>query len=230
MTNTLHRYGSAGSLRDDFIVFAMPTRVNAEGSVPKLQAFLRAAVKYDPVNLGNARRGGFHRPSEHLTPIAHWRRSDGITPDEVIGGVDAPTVVYAVFDDAGKMERFLADVRALDLGMSVNVSAVTEEARQAAARAGITRHSVEYSLGFCLGRLDRLPERRTLELSTMCGHGMVSSGLAQKMVQMVKEGRRTPEEASRCLARFCSCGIYNPARAARLLREATEGRTTRWNA
>lgn len=230
MTNTLHRYGSPDSLRDDFIVFAMPTRANAEGSVPKLQAFLRAALKHDPVNVGNARRGGLYRPSEHLTPIAHWSRDGGITPEQVIEGVDAPTVVCAVFNDLQKMERFLADVRALELGMSVNVSGLTEEAREAASRAGIVRHSVEYSLGFCHGRLDRMPDRRTLELATMCGHGMVSAGLAGKMVGMVKEGRRSPEDASRCLARFCSCGIYNTARAERLLREAAEGRTARWNA
>jgi hypothetical protein len=29
MTNTLHRYGSAESLRDDYVVFAIATRANA---------------------------------------------------------------------------------------------------------------------------------------------------------------------------------------------------------
>jgi len=228
MTNTLHRYGSPESLRDDFIVFAMSTKTNAAGCVPKLQAFLRAAVKHDPVNLGNAKQGGLYRPSARLTPLVHWRRGDSLSPAEVIAGVDAPSVVCAVFDDPAKVEAFLADVRALDLGMSVNVSAVADEARRAAARAGIVRHSVEFSLGFCFGRTDRLPDRRTLELSTMCGHGMVSASLAQKMTDLVKEGRRGPEAASRCLARFCSCGIYNTARAERLLREASEGKAAPW--
>jgi len=59
-------------------------------------------------------------------------------------------------------------------------------------------------------------------LSTMCGHGMVSSSLAKKMIDWVKEGRRTPEEAVTYLARFCSCGVFNPSRAVRILNEARE--------
>ena len=42
--------------------------------------------------------------------------------------------------------------------------------------------------------------------STMCGHGMISANFAKKMIDWVKEGRRTPEEASVVLTRFCSCG------------------------
>jgi hypothetical protein len=60
-------------------------------------------------------------------------------------------------------------------------------------------------------------------LSTMCGHGMVSHGLAKKMIDWVKEGRRTPEQAAGYLARFCSCGVFNPARAARVLERAARG-------
>jgi len=39
----------------------------------------------------------------------------------------------------------------------------------------------------------------------------------------VKEGRRTPADASRCLARFCSCGVFNTARAERLFDAARTG-------
>jgi hypothetical protein len=57
-------------------------------------------------------------------------------------------------------------------------------------------------------------------LATMCGHGMVSQSLAKKMIDWVKEGRRTPEQAASYMTRFCSCGVFNPARAARVLRQA----------
>jgi hypothetical protein len=60
-------------------------------------------------------------------------------------------------------------------------------------------------------------------LSTMCGHGMVSHNLAKKMIDWVREGRRTPEQAAGYLTRFCSCGVFNPARAARLLEQAARG-------
>ena len=54
----------------------------------------------------------------------------------------------------------------------------------------------------------------------MCGHGMVSFNMARKMLDMVREGRRTAEQAVATLARFCPCGVYNPDRAKRLLEEA----------
>ena len=100
MTNTLHRYGDAESFRDDYIVFAIPGRGrNDQGCVPKLKRFLAMAVPFNPVNLGDPRHGGALRPSQHMNPIAHWRRN--LAPDfqAVIDGVDAATTVAAVFDN-----------------------------------------------------------------------------------------------------------------------------------
>jgi hypothetical protein len=87
--------------------------------------------------------------------------------------------------------------------------------------AGVARHSAGYSLGF-EGKTEHLPNSDVLALSTMCGHGMVSMSLAKKMIDWVKEGRRTPDEAAVVLTRFCSCGVFNPSRAKRLLEEARE--------
>jgi hypothetical protein len=81
---------------------------------------------------------------------------------------------------------------------------------------------MEYSLGFH-GDLNRLPDRHVLELSTMCGHGMVSHSFARKMIDWVKEGRRSAPQAATYLARFCSCGIFNTTRAARILEAARTG-------
>jgi hypothetical protein len=222
MTNTLHRYGSAETMRDDFIVFAIPTKANREGSVPKLKAFLEIAARYGPVNMGGNGKGGFYRPSERLTPLVHWRARAAVAPADVIAGVDNPGTVAAVFDDLEKVKGLLAELRQRDLGLSINVSGLTAQARDAAVAAGLTRHSIEYSLGFPFGDTDRMPDRRTLELATMCGHGMVAFGLVQKLRLLVKEGRRTPAEAARCLARFCSCGVFNTVRAERLLADGDD--------
>jgi hypothetical protein len=78
-------------------------------------------------------------------------------------------------------------------------------------------------LGFH-GDLTRLPDRHVLELSTMCGHGMVSHNFAKKMLDWVKEGRRDPQQASTYLAKFCTCGIYNTTRAVQILEEARVGK------
>jgi hypothetical protein len=54
----------------------------------------------------------------------------------------------------------------------------------------------------------------------MCGHGMISHSLAKKMIDFVKENRRTPEQCAATLTRFCSCGVFNPSRATRILEDA----------
>ena len=229
MTNTLHRYSehyaferpaNPEPVQDDFIVFAMASRgINDDDLVEKYRAFLRLALKYNPVNLGDATKGGMLRPRRDLNPKAHWKRDQRPNPEEVIAGIDGHTTVAAVFGSYGDMKAFVDDVRAAKLGISVNISAPIEEAERCCRETGITRHSVEYSLGFC-GRVDKLPDATVLELTTMCGHGMLSAHFAKKMIDWAKENRRSPAELANTMARFCSCGVFNTSRAERILDEA----------
>ena len=112
-------------------------------------------------------------------------------------------------------------VREADLGLSINISTSIDGADACCHAAGIPRHSAGYSLGF-EGKTEHLPNGDVLMLSTMCGHGMVSQSLAKKMIDWVKEGRRTPDAGFSRLSRFCSCGVFNPSRAKRMLEEARE--------
>ncbi|MGE0406534.1 MAG: hypothetical protein AB7O65_09550 [Candidatus Korobacteraceae bacterium] len=220
MTNTLHRFGDADSFRDDFVVFAVPSRGrNDENIVPKLRAFLQMALKFKPVNLGDARHGGALRSSRKMNPLSHWKRNNQPDFQAVIDGLDSPTTAAAVFDNRRAAEDFMTAVRAADMGVSVNISTSIDGAVQCCKAAGIPRHSAGYSLGF-EGKTEHLPNADVLAISTMCGHGMVSTSLAKKMIDWVREGRRTPEEASCYLTRFCSCGVFNPSRAARILTES----------
>src|SRR5207247_5255487 len=69
MTNTLHRYGSAESFYDDYIIFAIPSMgKNDKGSLPKLKQFLEMALAFKPVNLADALNGGALRPRRDMTP------------------------------------------------------------------------------------------------------------------------------------------------------------------
>ena len=220
MTNTLHRYGSAESFYDDYVIFAIPSRgKNDKGSVPKLKQFLEMALTFNPVNLGDALNGGALRPRRDMSPTSHWKRD--MTPDfrGVIDGLTGPTTVAAVFDDRVHAEDFVKAVKSADLGLCINISTSIDGAEQCCHAACQPRHSVGYSLGF-EGKTEKLPNTQVLSLSAMCGHGMISSSLAKKMIDWVKEGRRTPEQAVTYMARFCSCGVYNPARAKRILEDA----------
>ena len=218
MTNTLHRYGDA--FDDDYIVFAIPARgINDKNAVENQRRFLEIARKYNPVNMGDASHGAIFRPSKELNPTVHWHRDDARDFDAVVNCVSCPTTVSAVFDNPDTVVTFIQELKQADLGLSINISGSLDKAQECARRAGLERHSVEYSLGF-FGQTDRMADRHTLELATMCGHGMLSFNFVRKLVEWVKQGRRSPEQASATLARFCSCGIFNPTRACRLLQEA----------
>src|SRR6516165_325572 len=204
MTNTLHRFGSAESFDDDFIVFAIPTKVKKDpDAVPKLHRFLELALQFDPVNLGDARHGGAIRPSRHLGPMSHWTRDNKPDFRKVIDGVNVPTTCAAVFDKKENAEKFVRRVKEANLGISVNVSTSIDGALDCCEYAELSRHSVGYSLGF-EGKTEKIPESDTAMLSTMCGHGMISHSLAKKLICFVKENRRTSEEAAAILTRFCS--------------------------
>jgi hypothetical protein len=155
-----------------------------------------------------------------LQPTAHWQRQSDPDFQAVINGLTEPATVAAVFDNRKAAEAFLEKVKEADLGLSVNVSTSVDGADQCCHAAGIPRHSVGYSLGF-EGKTEKLPEASVLTLTTMCGHGMIASTFARKMIDWVKEGRRTPEQAAAYMTRFCSCGVFNTTRAARIMEEAS---------
>jgi hypothetical protein len=220
MTNTLHRFGDSESFRDDYIVFAIPSKGNKDpNALPKLHRFLEIAMEYKPVNLGDARHGGALRSSKNLGPLAHWKRDMKPNFQAVIDGLTVPTTCAAVFDNLPAAEQFVKRIKEEDLGMSVNVSTSIAGAESCCNFACIDRHSIGYSLGF-EGKTEKIPNSQVTMLSTMCGHGMIAHSLAKKMIDFVKENRRTPEEAATYLSRFCSCGIFNPSRAKRILEDA----------
>jgi hypothetical protein len=217
MTNTLHRYGDAESFFDDYIVFATPSNGrNDEGCIPKLKAFLEMALPFKPVNLGDAAHGGALRPSSELDPIAHWNRDAVLDFRTVIDGVNEPATVAAVFNNRVAAEDFVTAVKNADLGLCVNISTSIDGAEQCCHAAGLRRHSIGYSLKF-EGKTEKLPCSDVLMLTTMCGHSMISASFAGKMIDWVREGRRTPAQAAGYLTRFCSCGVFNPSRAERIL-------------
>jgi hypothetical protein len=54
----------------------------------------------------------------------------------------------------------------------------------------------------------------------------ISFNFAKQMIDWVKVGRRTPEDASTYIARFCTCGIFNATRSCRILRECAHRNAT----
>lgn len=220
MTNTLHRYGGAESFQDDFIVFAISSKgKNDEGALEKQRRFLEMAIPFSPVNMGDGAKGGAIRASRKLNPTSHWNRDHSPNFAGVVEGLEKPGTVAVVFDRKENAINFVKAVKEADLGLCVNISTSIEGAEEVLDDCGLCRHSVNYSLGF-QGKTEKLPNSQVLALQTMCGHGMIGSSMAKKMIDFVKEGRRTPDEAVCYLTRFCVCGVFNPMRARRIIEDA----------
>jgi hypothetical protein len=209
MTNTLHRQGTADSLKNDYVIFAHTAKgITREGSASKLQEFMRICLKYYPVNIGDGKQGNIHQ--------------DDINIQKLIANQGDGAGAAAVFTDLETLQKVIEELIKADLGISINISGLLEGVQQCCRKAGIERHSVEHSVGFW-GATDRLPEREILEFNTMCGHGMVSFNLIRKMIEYVKLRRLTPKKAAKIMAKCCECGVFNPVRAETLLEKIKTG-------
>jgi hypothetical protein len=212
MTNTLHRQGKAENLKKDYVVFMTTAAgINREGSASQIQEFMRICQKYHPINMGNVKLGNIYQ--------------DGVEVQEFIANLGNGAGSTAVFTDLETVQKVVEELIRADLGISINISGLLDEVQDCCRKAGITRHSAEHSLGFW-GARERLPERETLEINTLCGHGMVSFNLIRKMVEYVKLRRLTPKKAARIMAKCCECGAFNPARAEKLLEKIKKGEVT----
>jgi len=208
MTHTLHRVGSDESLSEDYVVLIMPSKdINHEGSAVKLKRFFELALQNNAVKIGDARLGNeYHQGGR----------------DKMIANVEDRAVIHAVFKDQDGLVAMLKALKAEELGLSVVVSGLFENVRICCKQAGLEGHTINQSLGRW-GRTDRLPPPAVLEINTMCGHGMVTVSLIEKIATEVKEGSLSPEEGAEALFRPCMCGIFNPYRAARLLQTMAAG-------
>jgi len=202
VSHTLHRLGDRKSLAGDWVVLAITASgINRAGSAPRLRRFLELASRHNPVNLGDIRTGStFSQTRKRLLEAI----TDG-------------TVLHAVFSSTRDVASFLTDLKAEDLGISIVVSGLLDTCRRIAARTGLKPHTVAVSLGIW-GRTETLPGPSLLEVTSMCGHGMIPGRLVEKLAEEVASGALGAREAAARLARPCVCGIFNPRRAAALVR------------
>ena len=121
-----------------------------------------------------------------------------------------------VFDNPDAVKATLTDLKAADLGVSVVVSGLIDQVQQCCRDSGLSLHTVEHSLGI-MGRKDRLPAAEIVDITSLCGHGMVSYNLINRMINLVKLRRLTAQAAATYLTKPCTCGSFNPKRAEAIL-------------
>ncbi len=211
MTDTLHRVISEAELDREFIVFcALAKGHNEKGWGLKAKRFAEIALKYSPVNIGDIAQFVHKGTKEKVMDIIE-NISDG--SDEV----------KVLLNNIDAVKGLLKELRDASLGISICVTGDEDILQDALKDIGIRPHSVEHSLGV-RGRVEELPSRTVMELSTMCGHGMVTFNGVRLIIDRVKLGKMTTEEAADYLSIPCVCGIFNPDRAGRILEKVrTEG-------
>lgn len=203
MTHSLHRSGTVESQRGDYVWFMYQAKgVNDKDIAPKAMEFIAAAEIVGSENWGDVKSGSILE-----FPI-----------EEIKSKVTDKSRLRGVFTSRQQVVDFLEIIKGKNLGLSVIIAGLLEEVIPACKEAGLTPHTINYSLGVW-GKKELLPREETLAVTTMCGHHQISPALVEKKVQEVRKGRKSPEAAAKELALFCPCGIFNQVRAADLLEE-----------
>jgi hypothetical protein len=136
--------------------------------------------------------------------------------DKVLAAVSDQSTVTAVFDNPETAATFIIKWHAMEMGLSVTLSAMFEASMECCRKAHITPHSIKHSIGIW-GNTNRLPKPDILKITTMCGHGLVSPYLVEKCIDDIRKKKMTALEASKILAKPCLCGVFNLTRSVVIL-------------
>jgi len=208
MSHSAHRCGTLKNLQNDYTMYARTSRhVNREGCGPKLRKILEVFLSENPVNFGSSHSGKSF--------------AAGLDPEEYSRSLDKAYAVACCFSSAAAIRNVLAKLKKEDTGISIVVSGLIEEIKNIAGEVGLKPHTVLLSLGVH-GKKELLPEEKVLEMTTMCGHGLVATHLVEEVAEKVIKGRMTAAEGALALAHPCPCGIFNMDRCVELLKEQLE--------
>lgn len=209
MTHSLHRQGSEDSLKNDYVLLCTPAKgMNNKDSREKLLKILDIIMEVGPSNIG------FY---------GHGCILCGISIDEVKKTFHDNSRIRCNFDDITKLKKALYRIKAENLGLSITVSGLIRVIEKLSLELELTPHTINIACGF-YGKTDRLPSDEILELSTMCGHGMISHSLVESIVDDYTSNKIDKIAAIRKMGEPCLCGIFNPTRAQNILQMLYEKR------
>jgi len=203
MSHALHRCGTVENLKNDFTIFARTSRwVNREGCASKLRKILDIFLSEKPLNFGSSKYG------KNLL--------SGLDLGEFRATLDDAVGVVCCFSDRESFKSVLKKLKDAEIGISMVVSGLIAEVFNIAKELDLKPHTVFLSLGVH-GKKELLPDEKVLEITTMCGHGLVATKLTKSTMRKVEQGEMTAAEGAKLLAQPCPCGIFNTDRCQELL-------------
>lgn len=223
MTHTNHRRGDRKSLSNDYVVLAMITRDHPEQAryhgplKERVKRFVEICAKHNPVSIASIDNDG-----KTARYMKGWekRMDSGIHKSATIEDVARNPVTFrhAVYTNKQDVTNVIKELKEADLGLSVVVSGIFDETFDICKKCGAGPHTVNLSLE-TWGKTELLPKEPVLSLFTMCGHAMVSKYLIEDLINKVKAGKMTPEDAAIEMGKQCTCNIFNPVRGAEIIRQ-----------
>jgi hypothetical protein len=209
MTHSNHRRGSRESLDGDYVILV---RGPVKDNPVKARKAIEILANYNPVGVIKRRTG---------VPLRYMRNwKEGLELQELLDDTDPCIYIAGVYESTNDVGELVKHLTKEELGFSVVVSGVFENTFNICKEAGISPHTVNMSME-TIGRTELLPEDRILELMTMCGHSLVGEHLCRHLIDKVRKGRMTAEEAGLELGKQCVCNFFNPVRATKIIEEYT---------
>jgi len=220
MTHSNHRLGSRASLEHDYVLICRLSKFipkQRKNYISKYKEIINILKHHSPICLTvrDEKRGRLR-----------YIYGDPLHPMENPLSVEKPNYVTAVFEYKSNLENVLKEIKDANIGLSTVVSGIFDEVFSLCKNISEGPHTVNMSLGI-FGQRNLLPESNILEITTMCGHGMVSPHLTQYLIEKVKNNKMPSKEASIILARQCPCGIFNQLRAEKKIQNICKMNTNR---
>ena len=203
MTHTLNRRGLSEQRKgEEMVVLCMVHRREKAAKAEAMKKMVQIVLEHNPLNVIGA-------------PL-------GFSKDEIISMASGAGVVTAVFNNIEEVKRLADEIKFQELGISVVLSGLFHDVRAVCEHCGLKEHTFHISLGI-FGRTEKLPDQDTLEITTQCGHGLISPFLVENIVKKIKKGNITCEEGAQILIKPCVCGIGNPQRISKILGKMVQG-------
>lgn len=154
MTHTLNRRGlSEAKQGEEIVVLFMVQQQEKKQKLEKMAPIVEAVLKYKPANIIGAPMGLDEEQLKKLLPR---------------GGI-----ITAVFNNQEDVRKLIAEVKEKKLGISMVLSGLFSDVRCLCRDNNLKEHTYNISLGI-FGKTGELPDEKTLEIVTQCGHALIS--------------------------------------------------------
>jgi len=218
MTHSNHRRGSRESLLGDYIVMTTDRRLKDRS---KLTRFMKILLKHNPVGIATSTL--VDGTLKRLRYMKGWDSSmdsgvHKITSLEELMEMDDLSAGSGIYTSLGDVKGVLEDLKEAELGIATVVSGIFDVVHKTCLEVGTGPHTVNMSAE-TYGKMELVAEPKLLEITTMCGHHFVSPHLVKHLIERVKNGSITAEDAAVELGKQCTCNFFNVERAAKLINE-----------